>query len=35
MKCKFMYKAVDKKKISAGIDHTSGRKVYASGVTWG
>ena len=31
---KLMYKVVDYKKISAGIDHTSSRKVYASGVIW-
>ena len=34
MKCKFMYKAVDKKKISAGIGCMIGRKVYTSKVTW-
>ena len=33
-KHKFMYKAVDEKKISAGIECMIGRKVYASGVTW-
>ena len=30
----FMYKAVEKKKISAGIWHMTGRKVYGSGFTW-
>ena len=30
----FMYKAVEKKKISAGIWRTTGRKVYGSGFTW-
>ena len=33
-KCTFMYKAVEKKKISAGIRHMTGRKVYGSGSTW-
>ena len=33
-KCTFMYKAVEEKKISAGIWHTFGRKVYGSGSMW-
>ena len=34
VKRKFMYKAVDKKKISAGIGCRIGRKVYTSRDTW-
>ena len=35
VKRKFMYKAVDEKKISAGIGHMIGKKVYASEDMWG
>ena len=33
-KCTFMYKAVEEKKISAGIWHIVGRKVYGGMFTW-
>ena len=33
-RCKFMYKAVDKKKRSAGINHICGREVYTGRDTW-
>ena len=33
-KCTFMYKAVEEKKISAGIWHTTGRKGYAGREMW-
>ena len=33
-KCTFMYKAVEEKKISAGIWHIVGRKVYNGMDTW-
>ena len=32
-RCKFMYKVVDKKKISAGINHICGREVNAGRAT--